>query len=185
MNEDQNLPSLDTAPPLLREHRLYQADWLLRYYGFQAEDLLSPSHPNFNIFLDPKCDWALRHLELFPIEISTASYQDLLKVPGIGNKSAWRILQSRRFGHLDFSSLKKLGVVLKRAQYFITCNGKMRYSIPIEENFIARQLTGTEEKTHWNLEHPQTYRQLSLFDDNFLEASPTVEDSCKTLSGQL
>ena len=185
LNEDQNLPSLDTAPPLLREHRLYQADWLLRYYGFQAEDLLSPSHPNFNIFLDPKCDWALRHLELFPIEISTASYQDLLKVPGIGNKSAWRILQSRRFGHLDFSSLKKLGVVLKRAQYFITCNGKMRYSIPIEENFIARQLTGTEEKTHWNLEHPQTYRQLSLFDDNFLEASPTVEDSCKTLSGQL
>ena len=185
LNEDRNLPSLDTVPPLLREHRLYQADWLLRYYGFQADDLLSPSRPNFNIFLDPKCDWALRHLELFPIEVSTASYQDLLKVPGIGNKSAWRILQARRFGRLDFSSLKKIGVVLKRAQYFITCNGKMRYPTPIEENFITRQLTGAEEKTLWDLEHPQTYHQLSLFDDNFLEIPPTVEDNCKTLSGQL
>ena len=185
LNEDRDLPSLDTAPPLLREHRLYQADWLLRYYGFQAEDLLSPSRPNFNIFLDPKCDWALRHLELFPIEVSTASYQDLLKVPGIGNKSAWRILQARRFGRLDFSSLKTMGVVLKRAQYFITCHGKMRYRTPIEENFITRQLTGNEEKALWELEHPQTYRQLSLFDDNFLELPPTVEDSRKTISGQL
>ena len=185
LNEDRDLPALDTAPPLLREHRLYQADWLLRYYGFQAEDLLSPSRPNFNIFLDPKCDWALRHLELFPIEVSTASYQDLLKVPGIGNKSAWRILQARRFGRLDFSSLKTMGVVLKRAQYFITCHGKMRYRTPIEENFITRQLTGSEGKALWELEHPQTYRQLSLFDDNFLEIPPTVEDSRKTFSGQL
>ena len=84
LNEDSALPSLDTAPPLLREHRLYQADWLLRFYGFHAEDLLDPSRPNFNILLDPKCDWALRHLGLFPIEIQTASYEDLLKVPGLG-----------------------------------------------------------------------------------------------------
>lgn len=185
LNEDRDLPSLNTAPPLLREHRLYQADWLLRYYGFQADDLLSPSRPNFNIFLDPKCDWALRHLELFPIEVSTASYQNLLKVPGIGNKSAWRILQARRLGRLNFSSLKTMGVVLKRAQYFITCHGKMRYHTPIEEDFITRQLTQSEKSTLWDLEHPQTYRQLSLFDDNFLEVPPTIEDSRKILSGQL
>ena len=185
LNEDRDLPALDTAPPLLREHRLYQADWLLRYYGFQADDLLSPSRPDFNIFLDPKCDWALRHLELFPIEVSIASYQELLKVPGIGNKSAWRILQARRCGRLDFSSLKTMGVVLKRAQYFITCHGKMRYRIPVEEDFITRQLTQNEKSSLWELEHPRTYRQLSLFDDHFLEAAPTVEDSRKILTGQL
>ena len=93
LNQDSALPSLDTAPPLLREHRLYQADWLLRYYGFHAEDLLNPTRPNFNLLLDPKCDWALGHLELFPIEVLSASYSDLLKVPGIGTKSAWRIIQ--------------------------------------------------------------------------------------------
>lgn len=185
LNEDQALPSLDTAPPLLREHRLYQADWLLRYYGFHADDLLSPARPNFNILLDPKCDWALRNLHIFPIEINTAAYADLLKVPGIGNKSAWRIVQARRSGSLDFSALKRMGIVLKRAQYFITCNGKMMYRIPIEENFITRQLTGEDKKTAWDLEHPQTYKQLSLFDDNFLPVPPTVEDRRKSISGQL
>lgn len=184
LNEDSALPSLDTAPPLLREHRLYQADWLLRFYGFHAEDLLDPSRPNFNILLDPKCDWALRHLELFPIEIQTASYEDLLKVPGLGNKSAYRIVQARRTTRLDFPALKKLGVVLKRAQYFITCSGKMLYRTPIEEDFITRQLTSTDQKTTWSLDHPQTYRQLSLFDDLHL-STPAPEDSLKTLSGQL
>ena len=184
LNEDSDLPSLDTAPPLLREHRLYQADWLLRFYGFHAEDLLDPGRPNFNILLDPKCDWALRHLELFPIEIQTASYEDLLKVPGLGNKSAYRIVQARRTTRLDFPALKKLGVVLKRAQYFITCSGKMLYRTPIEEDFITRQLTSTDQKTTWSLDHPQTYRQLSLFDDLHL-TTPAPEDSLKTLSGQL
>lgn len=185
LNEDSSLPSLDTTPPLLREHRLYQADWLLRYYGFRADQLLSPSRPNFNLLLDPKCDWALRHLELFPVEIQSASYGDLLKVPGIGNKSAWRIIQARRSCTLDFPALKRMGVVLKRAQYFITCRGKMMYSIPIEENFITRQLIGQDKKTAWELEHPQTYRQLSLFDDLLLTMPPTPEDSVKSLSGQL
>lgn len=184
LNEDSALPSLDTAPPLLREHRLYQADWLLRYYGFHADDLLSPSRPNFNILLDPKCDWALRHLDIFPVEINSASYADLLKVPGIGNKSAWRIVQARRSGSLDFPALKRMGIVLKRAQYFITCNGKMMYRIPIEENFITRQLTGEDKKTAWDLEHPQTYKQLSLFDDHFLSVPPTVEDTRKSALGQ-
>lgn len=185
LNEDASLPSLDTAPPLLREHRLYQADWLLRYYGFHADDLLSPKHPNFNILLDPKCDWALRHLELFPIEVNTASYSDLLKVPGIGNKSAWRIIQARQSGSLDFFALKRMGIVLKRAQYFITCKGRMLYRTPIEENFITRQLTGEDRKNVWELEHPQTYKQLSLFDDHFISIPPTLEDCQKSIMGQL
>lgn len=184
LNEDSALPSLDTPPPLLREHRLYQADWLLRYYGFHADDLLSPSRPNFNILLDPKCDWALRHLEIFPVEVSGASYGELLKVPGIGNQSAWRIVQARRQGTLDFPALKKMGVVLKRAQYFITCGGKMLYRTPIDEAFITRQLTSTDKKAAWELGHPQTYKQLSLFDDHFMKVEPTVEDGHKSLSGQ-
>lgn len=185
LNEDAALPALGTAPPLLREHRLYQADWLLRYYGFHAEELLSPDRPNFNILLDPKCDWALRHLEYFPVEINKASYADLLRVPGIGTKSASRIVKSRRGGLLDFPHLKKIGVVLKRAKYFITCNGRMIHRIPIEENFITRQLICTDSKKNWEIDHPQTYRQLSLFDDFHFQAETTVEDTHKTIWGQL
>lgn len=185
LNEDALLPAIGTAPPLLREHRLYQADWLLRYYGFHAEELLSPERPNFNILLDPKCDWALRHLEYFPVEINRASYADLLRVPGIGTKSAGRIVKSRRGGLLDFQHLKKIGVVLKRAKYFITCNGKMMHRIPIEEDFITRQLIRTDSKKNWEIEHPQTYRQLSLFDDFHFQSEITVEDSHKSSLGQL
>ena len=165
LNDDPELPAIGTAPPLLREHRLYQADWLLRYYGFQADELLSSDRPNFNTFVDPKCDWALRHLEYFPIEINQASYEQLLRVPGIGNKSAGRIVRARRQAALDFEDIKKMGVVLKRAVYFITCRGKMKYHTPIEEDFITRQLIGTNQKDNWKIEHPTTYRQLSLFDD--------------------
>ena len=165
LNDDPNLPAIGTAPPLLREHRLYQADWLLRYYGFRADELLSPDRPNFNTFVDPKCDWALRHLEYFPVEINQATYEQLLRVPGIGNKSAGRIVRARRQATLDFEDIKKMGVVLKRAVYFITCRGKMKYHTPIEEEFITRQLIGVNHKDNWNIEHPTTYRQLSLFDD--------------------
>lgn len=185
LNEDSALPALGTAPPLLREHRLYQADWLLRYYGFHAEELLSVDRPNFNIMLDPKCDWALRHLELFPMEINRASYADLLRIPGIGTKSASRIVKARRQGLLNFDHLKKIGVVLKRAKYFITCNGKMMYRIPIEENFITRQLIGEDAKQNWEIDHPESYRQLSLFDDFHFQSDVTVEDSQKSLFGQL
>ena len=125
VNEDSLLPSLPGGPPLLREHRLYQADWLLRYYGFQAEELLSEERPNFNILLDPKCDWAVRHLERFPVEANRADYYTLLRVPGVGVRSARRIVEARRHGVLDFGDLKKFGVVLKRAMYFLTCQGKM------------------------------------------------------------
>lgn len=130
VNHNSNLPTLPGGPPLLREHRLYQADWLLRFYGFSAEELLSEDRPDFNIFLDPKCDWALRHLEAFPVEINRADYNTLLRVPGIGVKSANRIVKARRHSRLDFSDLRKIGVVLKRAAYFITCSGRMMYSIP-------------------------------------------------------
>ena len=120
VNEDSELPALPGGPPLLREHRLYQADWLMRFYGFQASELLSAKRPNFNVFLDPKCDWALSHLEQFPVEVTRAPYQTLLRVPGIGVKSAQRIVKARRYGALSFGDLKKMGVVLKRALYFIT-----------------------------------------------------------------
>ena len=185
LNEDSNLPALGTAPPLLREHRLYQADWLLRYYGFHASELLTPDRPNFNLALDPKCDWPLRHLDIYPVEINRASNDVLLRVPGIGTKSAFRIVKARKHGTLNFEHLKKMGIVLKRAKYFITCSGKMMYRIPIEEDFITRQLIGEDGKQNWEIDHPQTYRQLSLFDDFNFQSEVTVEDSSKTLFGQM
>jgi len=123
VNKDSNLPSL-MIPPLKRENRLYQADWLLRYYHFKVDDILDKSNPNFNILIDPKADWALRHMNEFPKEINTCSYYDLLKIPGVGITSAKRILQSRKYFEITFNDLKKMGVVLKRAKYFITCDNK-------------------------------------------------------------
>ena len=164
LNEDGDLPALDQSVPLLREHRLYQADWLLRYYGFQANELLSEERPNFNEQLDPKCDWALRHLGNFPIEVQRASFDELLRVPGIGPKSAKRIVQARRFGRLDFDSLKKMGVVLKRAHYFITCSGRMMYKVRLEEQYITNCLTDENQKENWQIRHQnEQYEQLSLF----------------------
>lgn len=124
VNSDSRLPALDVRPPLLREHRLYQADWLLRYYDFSAGELLTEEEPNFDPYLDPKCTWAVRHPEFFPVEINTAPKAALLRIPGIGPKSALRILSARRQQHLGMAELKRMGVVLKRAQYFITCNGR-------------------------------------------------------------
>ena len=164
LNEDSNLPALGTAPPLLREHRLYQADWLLRYYKFEANELLNEKNPNFNIFLDPKCNWALNHLEYFPVEVNRASYDVLLRVPGIGYKSAGRIVKARRFGSLGFEDLRKMGVVLKRALYFITCSGKMMYKTKIEEDYITRNLLNTKERLPDSVAG-MNYQQLSLFDD--------------------
>lgn len=165
VNEDKDLPALPGGPPLLREHRLYQADWLLRFYGFEAKELLSEEKPNFNILLDPKADWALRHLEEFPVEINRADYRTILRVPGIGVKSAQRIVRARRNGNLNFDDLKKIGVTLKRALYFITCNGKMMYPTKIEEDYITRNLVGNKERLPFDRDG-MTYRQLSLFDDS-------------------
>lgn len=165
VNEDSLLPArTDEGPPLLREHRLYQADWLLRYYHFEAEELLSEETPNFNVLFDPKCNWALKHLDQFPVEINRADYHMLLRVPGLGYKSAVRIVKARRVGTLDFSDLKKIGVVLKRAMYFITCNGRMMYPTKLEEDYITRNLLSAGEKLPEEVVN-MGYQQLSLFDD--------------------
>lgn len=166
LNDDSLLPAVGTKPPLLREHRLYQADWLMRFYGFEAGELLSEEQPYFNEYLDPKCEWALRHLEQFPVEINKAGYHMLLRVPGIGVKSARRIMAARRTGKLTFEGLKRIGVVLKRAHYFITCNGKMMYQTKIDEDYITRRILELDRRKNWELEYNVTFRQLSLFDDN-------------------
>ena len=159
VNEDSALPSRETKPPLLREHRLYQADWLLRFYHFRAEELLDESQPNLDPRLDPKCCWALRHPEFFPVEVNRADYEALLRVPGIGVTSAKRILTARRAGPLSFSGLKKLGVVLKRAQYFITCSGRMLEGLRVREEGILSHLAALERPALAQIQ-PE---QLSLF----------------------
>lgn len=168
----------------MREHRLYQADWLLRFYGFRAEELLSEDKPNFNVLLDPKCDWALRHLDQFPVEINRADFYTLLRVPGIGNKSARRIVKARKLGVLDFADIKKMGVVLKRALYFITCKGKMMYPTKLEEDYITRNLLNLDEKLPVHKEEIR-YQQLSLFDDMRLSREPTREERLQAVGGQI
>ncbi len=144
-----------TDPPLLREHRLYQADWLLRFYGFNADEILEKEE-NLNLNMDPKCQWALRHIERFPVEVNTADYNELLRVPGIGMTSVLKILNARKVHNLDFDNLKKLNVVLKRAKYFITCNGKMLDRIKLDPQILYNILT--ENKID------EKYEQLSFFD---------------------
>lgn len=153
------LPSTDTKPPLLREHRLYQADWLLRFYGFRAEELLDEQHPDFHPLIDPKCNWAIGHLEQFPVEIMRADYEQLLRVPGIGPVSARRIISARRTANLRFEDLKKLGVVLKRAQYFITCGNRVRNGLQFSAATMVRQLEAIEQGQL----PPTQMQQLSLF----------------------
>ncbi len=182
---DKSLPAVSGGPPLLREHRLYQADWLLRFYGFRADELLSAERPNFNIFLDPKCDWAVRHLEEFPVEVMTADYGKLLRVPGLGVRSAKRIVMARRTGRLSYGDLKKFGVVLKRAMFFLTCCGKMMIPVRMEENFITSQLMGEERKKVWDMGNENSFRQLSLFEDWKPDAVPEVTDAKKALFGEM
>ena len=178
VNKDASLPSLK-SPPLLRENRLYQADWLLRFYGFKSEELLDEKHPNFNTLLDPKCEWALRHLEQFPVDVNSADYFTLLRVPGIGVTSAKRIIRSRKNFKLNFDTLKGLGVVLKRAIYFITYSGKYYYSSnKFNNSFIETNLLYQEKRL---LPDFKEYDQLSLF-DNLL---PNKEDNIKCITGNI
>ena len=158
--ENALLPSKDVKPPLLREHRLYQADWLLRFYGFRAEELLDETTPDFNPQVDPKCSWALAHLDFFPVEVNTADYETLLRVPGVGVTSAKRILVSRRAGRLRIDDLRKLGVVMKRAQYFLTASGKMAEGLRFTPDSLLRSLIAAERSS---LPQPEM-EQLSLFD---------------------
>ncbi len=172
VNGDKSLPAAASGPPLLREHRLYQADWLLRFYDFRADELLTKERPNFNMAIDPKADWAVRHLEYFPVEVNSADYKMLLRIPGVGVKSARRIVAARRFGGLTFADLKRMGVVLKRALYFITCGGRMLYRTKIEEDYIVRNLTyqnrmGRGEKLPF-MADGTAYRQMSLWDCGML-----------------
>lgn len=146
-------------PPLLREHRLYQADWLLRFYHFTADEILEEDNPNFDPNLDPKCCWALRHMSFFPVEVNTADYEALLRVPGIGVTSAKRILIARRVGPIHFSDLKKIGVVLKRAQYFLTCCGRMCEGLRVKEDGVLRHLVAEERPRLMQYQ----CEQLSLF----------------------
>ena len=167
VSENALLPPKGTKPPLLREHRLYQADWLLRFYGFTADELLDGQHPNFHPLVDPKCGWAVNHMEQFPVEINTAPYEMLLRVPGIGVRSAQRIRAARRCRSLDFDGLKKIGVVLKRAQYFITCSGKMREGLRFTPESVLRALISEEKQKLAAQDVPE---QLSFF-----TPSPTTE----------
>ena len=154
------LPARDTKPPLLREHRLYQADWLLRFYGFRAGELLDEQQPNFDPLLDPKCNWALRHMECFPVEVMTADYEMLLRVPGIGVIGARRIVSARRVSRLSFADLKKMGIVLKRAQFFILCCGKSRDGLRFSASTLLPQLVQIERGEL----PPEQTQQISLFD---------------------
>lgn len=182
--EHSLLPSLQTKPPLLREHRLYQADWLLRFYGFEAKELLDQNHQNFHPLVDPKCNWALNHMDLFPVDVNRASYDLLLRVPGIGVTSAKRIISARKVNRLTFEGLKKIGVVLKRAQYFITCSGKCADGLKITESNVIESLISQQGL---NLAKdtilPQHFEQLSLFSQT--NQNITMEDMQKCLTGQI
>lgn len=175
INQDKDLPALPGGPPLLREHRLYQADFLMRFYGFEAGELLSEDRPNFNVLLDPKADWALRHLELFPVEINRADYNMLLRIPGIGVKSAQKIVKARRGCTITFEHLKKMNVSLKRALYFITCNGKMLYRTKIEEDYITRNLLNVKERLPFDVDGV-TYKQVTLFDTGLFPEENTFRE---------
>ena len=131
------LPSSNLTPALTREHRLYQADWLLRYYGFSADELLDEHNPDFSAELDPKCTWAIRHPEFFPLDVNKASYEALLRVPGIGVTSARRIVTARKCSKLRIEDLKKLGVVLKRAKYFITAGHAVSQAMLLQSNPVS------------------------------------------------
>lgn len=142
---DTRLPVL-TQAPLVRENRLYQADWLIRFYNFSANELVDSTHPNLDLAVDPKLGWALRHPEAFPIDINRADYELLLRVPGIGVKSAKLIVSSRRFARLNSYKLKKMGVVMKKAQYFITCNELANYTINEITPAVLRRMLITPAK---------------------------------------
>ena len=156
VNDDRNLPALVDKPPLLREHRLYQADWLLRFYDFTYDEIVNDATPNLDERFDPKMFWAMNNLHLFPVEINRADKEMLIRVPGIGVRGALKILKARRYKKLDFDDLKKLKISIKRAKYFITCKGKYQKEIPMYKEYIERSLLEPPKK--------EIITQPSLFD---------------------
>jgi putative DNA modification/repair radical SAM protein len=177
VNEGKNLPNLKT-PPTLREHRLYQGDWLLRVYGFKADELLNKGNPNFDINFDPKTNWALNNLNIFPLEINTTPYELLIRIPGIGIRGAQKIISARRINFLTFEDLKKLGVVLKRAQYFIVCKGKYHGSVDLDEEKVRSVLKPKIDLNHIENER---YEQLSFLNFNNISIPILDNKSSKLL----
>jgi len=153
VNDDKNLPALVNKPPLLREHRLYQADWLLRFYDFSYDEIVNESIPNLDEDLDPKMFWALNNLHLFPIEINSATKEELIRIPGIGIRGAFKIVKARRYKALGFEELKKLKISVKKAKYFITCKGKYQKEIPMYEDKIKESylLAGKKQPNLFDL----------------------------------
>ena len=154
--ESPVLPDIKTAPPLAREHRIYQADWLLRFYGFTVSELFNKENSNLDPDLDPKVTWALRNLEQFPVEVNRASYGMLMRVPGIGAVSAKRIIRQRKIAAVSFDDLKKMGVVIKRAKYFLTCSGRYFGERNFDPETIRNAILQMEDGL-----------QLSMFDNNW------------------
>lgn len=166
IKNDKVLPDI-INPPLVREHRLYQADWLLRFYGFKAKELLKDENDSFDLNFDPKTSWALSNIDNFPIEINKASYDTLLRIPGIGVRSARRILITRKVHSLKFEDLKKLGIVLKRAKYFITCKGKYYGDVSFDEEKIRTRLLYMNRPKLEN----ENSEQLNFFDNIYPKTS--------------
>lgn len=173
VNEDSRLPVLNETP-LLRENRFYQADWLMRFYGFKADEILDENTPFFDKNLDPKAAWALRHLDLFPVEVNAASYENLLRVPGIGLCSARRIVKIRKLKTIQVEDLKKLGVVMKRAAFFLTVRGVYAAKVQVKEKIIRTKLIEKKVSTDVQLKLFEPYGGLS-----------TGEDVYKTLTGNI
>lgn len=163
MIEDAGLPARETPVPLRREHRLYQADWLMRYYAFSPDELATPSEPWLDLDIDPKLAWALRHIDRFPIEVMDASLQDLLRVPGVGPVGARRILAARRSGPLSFDDLARLKITLKRARHFLTCNGTRDASCPLDVELIRERVIADARQSAYNTTRRVAEGQLTLF----------------------
>jgi len=159
---DNRLPAL-VKPPLVRENRLYQSDWLIRFYFFKVDEIVNDTHPNLDLEIDPKLSYALRNPWLFPVDINKASYELILRVPGIGVRSAKLIIMSRRYGRINAGQLQKMGVVMKRARYFITCNELSSPTVNEVKPENLRQLFLKKNPVSKKEKYPG---QLTLFADN-------------------
>ena len=184
VNDARALPPVGTPPPLWREHRLYQADWLLRFYGFSSEELFHGTEGRLHPYLDPKCHWALRHKDIFPLEVNRAPYELLLRVPGVGVKSAWRITRARRAAALTWDALAKIGVVTKRARHFLVANGKRYYDAPAAKEDILLDLMSPRERALFREETAPAH-QLSLFGEETPALSPMERKELSCLAAPM
>ena len=153
--EEKSLPMVGSAPPLLRENRLYQSDWLMRFYGFEANELVDDEHPNLDLDVDPKLGWALRHPECFPVDINRADYKMILRVPGIGVRSAKKIVSARRFGPIRIDQLKRMGVAYNRAQHFIRCVDSPKFAKEQQSGQIRQHILQAGQSKYTQQLSPQ------------------------------